>query len=499
MSNSPSQIKDVLHVPEPLAAIVSYLPNPDLKRLRVTCKALGGVVPLRFERIFLSANPRNIEVARAIADNERFCKGVQEIIWDDALLVHEIIRPNEAYHMLADPTVSEGDAPDWFIRACEENIKQLKNVRGGTGRLRTGKLLSFSESWSYYEELLKQQEEVLKSGADMDALTYVLKRCRSLRRITVTPAAHGSLNRPLYETPMIKSFPKGFKYSIPRGWPYSGPLGLYILPSWKDEAAKKQWRGFCVVTNVLAGRNIHHHISELIIDVRELDTGLSCRVFDEPCEEYKNLVDLLRQPGFRRIDLALLADGQYYDDNWSSFRSGYLKKMFEAAPDLEHVSIRMTADYDQVSNNLEQNRTPLQTIFPVDRWRNLQYFGIWNFIVDGPDLLLLLGALPTTLRFVELSFLEIIGKRGNYRDVLLDIRDTLGWRERAIDERPKLIVHVHGSATRYIPMRFHCVDKEANGFVYGDKVNPFGERSNGNALIHKMGIERSHFGCCHSG
>ncbi|KAM0174026.1 hypothetical protein ACHAPF_006368 [Botrytis cinerea] len=497
MSNPLSKSNLVLLVPELLTAIVSYLPNPDLKSLRLTYKALGEEVLLRFDRVFLSANPQNIEVARAIADNEKFRKGVQEIIWDDALLVHELARPNEAIRMLEEPPRPEDDPPTWFVRACKNNIENLKNLKRDKKRPKTREFLPFSESWNYYETLLEQQEEVLESGADIDALKYVLERFQSLQKITITPAAHGSLDRPLYETPMIKSFPKGFNYPIPRGWPSSGPLEIYILPPWNDKTAKKQWRGFCIITNVLAGRN-DHHILELIIDVRELETGLSCRIFDEPCEEYNNLVHLIQQPGFRRIDLALLADGQYYDD-WSSFRSGHLKRMFEAAPDLEHVSLRIAADYGQIYPDFEQNRIPLQTIFPVDRWRKLQYFGLSNSIVDGPDLLSLLGALPTTLRFVELSFLEFVGDRGNYRDIFHDIRDTLDWRGRAADERPKLIIHVHGSSMRHTPMRYQCVDDQANGFIYGDKENPFGARLNGNALIQKMGIERFHFGCCYSG
>ncbi|KAK6598060.1 hypothetical protein H4I96_09012 [Botrytis cinerea] len=404
---------------------------------------------------------KNIEVARAIADNEKFRKGVQEIIWDDALLVHELARPNEAIRMLEEPPRAEGDPPTWFVRACKNNIENLKNLKRDKKRPKTREAAGRSPGvW-----------------ADIDALKYVLERFQSLQKITITPAAHGSLDRPLYETPMIKSLPKGFNYPIPRGWPSSGPLEIYILPPWNDKTAKKQWRGFCIITNVLAGRN-DHHISELIIDVRELETGLSCRIFDEPCEEYNNLVHLIQQPGFRRIDLALLADG---------------------TPDLEHVSLRIAADYGQIYPDFEQNRIPLQTIFPIDRWRKLQYFGLSNSIVDGPDLLSLLGALPTTLRFVELSFLEFVGDRGNYRDILHDIRDTLDWRGRAADERPKLIIHVHGSSMRHTPMRYQCVDDQANGFIYGDKENPFGARLNGNALIQKMGIERFRFGCCYSG
>ncbi|KAF7881325.1 hypothetical protein EAF00_011998 [Botryotinia globosa] len=135
--------------------------------------------------------------------------------------------------------------------------------------------------------------------------------------------------------------------------------------------------------------------------VLELETGLSCRIFDESCEEYYNLVHLLRQPGFRRIDLALLDGGQDYVDDWSSSRGGHLKKIFEAAPDSEHVSLRIMADYGHINPDFEKYCITLQIIFPVDRWQRLQYFALSNFIVDRPDPLSLLGALLTTLRLLK--------------------------------------------------------------------------------------------------
>jgi hypothetical protein len=271
------------------------------------------------------------------------------------------------------------------------------------------------------------------------------------------------------------------------------------VPQWNDEAAKKQWRGFCIVTNELAKQK-GHHVSELVIDVKDLDTGLSCRVFDQLCEEYDNLFGLLRRPGFSRIDLPLLADGQYYDDDWSSFRSGYLKRALGAAPDLLHVSLRLKADYDQIYPDSDKHCIPLQTIFPVDRWQKLQHFGLSYFLVKGPDLLSLFAALPTTLRSIELSFLKILGDRGNYRDLLIDIRDTLGWRDRAADERPRVIIHVYESlALRSVQLRYICVDNQANNFLYDDAANPFGHFSGGNTPMPRMGVERFHHGLCYSG
>lgn len=47
--------------PEILLMILSGLTNRDRKSLRLTCKLLGEITPLSFSRVFLSADPLNIE------------------------------------------------------------------------------------------------------------------------------------------------------------------------------------------------------------------------------------------------------------------------------------------------------------------------------------------------------------------------------------------------------------------------------------------------------
>lgn len=99
--------------------------------------------------------------------------------------------------------------------------------------------------WQYYQNLLQQQEDVIAFQSDVDAFIYGLKRFPALRRITITPAAHGWLFAPLYETPMIRALPYGFNYPIPRGWLTSkfAEMEPYAHP-WSDETEKNKWRGF---------------------------------------------------------------------------------------------------------------------------------------------------------------------------------------------------------------------------------------------------------------
>lgn len=51
--------------------------------------------------------------------------------------------------------------------------------------------------WYYYYTIM-----------DSNVFRYGLQRFPSLKRITITPAAHGWLYTPLYQTPMIRAFPR---------------------------------------------------------------------------------------------------------------------------------------------------------------------------------------------------------------------------------------------------------------------------------------------------
>lgn len=79
--------------------------------------------------------------------------------------------------------------------------------------------MPMEEAWEYYQGLLQQQRDVLDSKAHIDALEKHIGSFPALERITITAATHGRLYNPLYETPMIRAFPRGFNHYIPRGWP----------------------------------------------------------------------------------------------------------------------------------------------------------------------------------------------------------------------------------------------------------------------------------------
>ncbi|KAL2836873.1 hypothetical protein BJY01DRAFT_258587 [Aspergillus pseudoustus] len=442
---------------EVIHLIAGYLPNSGIKTLRRTCRTLCNSVRLRLDRVFLSANPLNLTVFRAIAGSEAFRYGITEIIWDDARLIEEPLgefHPDDEreYHRI-DP---ETGCPYWFVHACRDNIDELRRRKGFHRNINRGRTppeailranqiadaeLPRNVSWQYYQNLFQQQQDIIVFNKDADAFIHGLRQFPNLKRVTVTPAAHGWIYTPLYETPMIRAFPKGFNYPIPRGWPdFPGWGDKPRAEPWEGESsssARQAYRGVCIATRALASYPELHHVSELSIDAHTLETALNSRVFEEPNTEYNDFATILRQPGFARLDLSLLVGGQEFT-GWLCFRNRYLRRALEGAADLEHISLSTNVDFDPAADATVEGTAgsraqlvPLCTIFPVEQWCRLRHFALSNFLVDNDDLILFLSALPfATLRSIHLGLLHFVDHGGSFHALLQDMRDKLDWRTR---------------------------------------------------------------------
>ncbi|KAI8185517.1 hypothetical protein K4K51_011564 [Colletotrichum sp. SAR 10_75] len=428
-------------------AIFAHLPNSDLKKLRLASRRFSKVVTphLSFKRVFISASNRNIQVFRNIANHETFRHDVGEIVWDDARFMVSL-EEESGYHSgygydaadsdSEDTPVPEG-VPLWFhVETAQQIAAQLP----------------LDVAYEYYQRLVRDQEEVLATAADSAAFKWALaeKRFPNLRRVTITPAAHGILFFPQYPTPMIRAFPYGFNYPLPRSWP-TPPLGARIpCESWVDEAIKDKWRGFRIVTHLLAQQE-YATVPEVVIDGNQINSGLTFEVFStqEPCEEYKNLATLVRKPAFSMLKLSIMV-GMHAEQNYAAFRNGRLRHLLTA--DLESFAL----ETDEVTNlsfsrpwppeNPVDHFTPLRSIFPVEAWTHLRHFGLSRFLVKEDDLLDLLGALPDTLRSVELSFL--------CRSV-----------------KPRVMIRDDKKLT--LPGRGIHTDKEVMKFLYDSGENPY--------------------------
>lgn len=504
-------------------AIISSLSKRDIKSLRLTCTFFHGIARLRLHRVFISAHQRDIQVLHAIADSEKFRTGVTELIWDDARLSADP-RLSQAHGEMDEDENSEAshdnddrEVPQWFINACNENIDDL-NSRKGQDADRPGHAAQAEQlsarppaaaCWAHYQDLLRGQDAVLASGADEAAFRHALQRFPSLERVTVTPAAHGWLFSPLYETPTIRSLPRGLNYPVPRGWP-TAPDGCppHGMPPWpgdgEGEAYKEQWHGVRVALRVLADSQTQHSVTEFVLDAHHLDTGLNCRIFEDPATsaEYVNLCALLRRPGFARLDLALAVGGQEHL-GWPAMRGGHLQAALAGAPGMRHFSLRTNVVPDpdaraqtRGSGGNAEHHVPLGSIVPADAWAGLRHFGLSGFLVAQGDVVSLLRALPGSLRSVELSFLHFVDGGGDWRGLLREMRETLDWRGREAAARPDVVVG-HALIVPRCGRAVWAEGEAVGNFLYGDGPNPFGDEGelapNQIVMGSGAGVERDAF------
>ncbi|ATY61070.1 Cyclin-like F-box [Cordyceps militaris] len=519
---------------ELLHAITSHLTNSDIKHLRAASKAFQTTVLLRLDRVFLSANPLNIRVFRAIADHEDFRHRVKEIVWDDARLTDTDYSIDTDYGLhrinpglLRAKDIPE-DCPAWFERGRRDTLMWRFNVveGGWNGNTIPDDVMSLEDCWQYYKKLIKEQKAVLETAADIEALRYGLHRFPSLRRMTLTPAAHGLyMGNPLYQTPMFRAFPETFAYPIPRGWPgneeTSTPPEIYGWghdeefnrltygpdgtpredPGCTLEEYKNIWRGFRVILRTLA--QCEHSISEFVMAIHHRSTGMNCHIFDRPCQEYHDFVALVSKPGFRRLDLALCT-GFQEGDEWCSFRSGLLRDALAAATGLEHFSISSDMDIDasgfpsqiEVLEDDSKAFLPLLAVFPVKNWPRLKHFGIIRFYVYQSELMTLFEALPFSLRSLEVSYMAFVEDGSGYMTLLNSLREKLSWKDRAPGQRPQIQIRLdRDSFSRR--GRYVSVDKAASSFIYSDASrdvpNPFGKEVYSLNLVEGLGaVDRSH-------
>lgn len=140
MAVSPNNhLGQIIRLPnEVLNAITSHLSNRDIKQLRLTCKPLCDRAHLRLSRVFISTNPRNIEVLYNITNHEKFRMNITEIIWDDATLAkwwtseeyridghHEMERWDQWYE--------KHKCPIWFAKACRYELDAIRFRKGSDG------------------------------------------------------------------------------------------------------------------------------------------------------------------------------------------------------------------------------------------------------------------------------------------------------------------------------------------------------------------------------
>ncbi|CAG8107670.1 unnamed protein product [Penicillium salamii] len=370
---------------------MGYFVLRDRKSISQTCKALENLPPVYFPRAFISSNPLDIKTFRGIADDPKLREPVTEIIWDEsrftatpAIFVKEF-RGNEA---IISQRAEESERDD---HAIWQKRKETK--------------LTIRNCWEIYDTLSAQQNRIMASGDDEAAFIHGLNRFPALKRVTITPAAHGTLFAPRYQTPTIRSLPFGYNYPIPRAWPrLKKGLAPLFQPPWRWSAAKEEykehWHGTRIVLRVLG--QVEHTVSELCFDLGGDKVGINITMLDEPCVEYDHFVSMLKNSRLSRLELPLYVwDGK---QEWTDESPGHLYRALSEATGLNHFSFSTTSTMNYGDEEIQLGNLP-----PIEKWPLLQHIGLRCFNFSKSFVLKYLESRPRTLRSVQIGL-----SRGEY-------------------------------------------------------------------------------------
>lgn len=501
--------------PEIWQSIVEHLCGRDVKNLGLASRYMRHVAPLRFDRVFLSPNPLNIRTFLAIAKHPVYRQQVAEIVYDDARL----LKSHREDELLADHTTyNEPDwraelrpsNREWFSSRRNDNLSDLL-VRLRTDYNRPAKierwrlmdkidtLMPEDAAWTYYQELLSQQELAILAKADIKAFEVGLESFPNLRRVTITPLAHGFLFTPGYETPMIRAFPEAFNYPLCRGWgttDYHGQSATEGL-SWTGntgavppEVVRDRWRGYCNVTEALAEHSDRHNVTELIVEGSLIRVGLNIHMFEAPNQDYSNLVKIVSRPGFQRLDLSLIT-GDEKHRYWEILRKGLVREALAQISELQSLTFATDVEDLFSENDPYRQPLPLRIIFP--EFTLLKHFRLWNFPVEVTDCISFLSQMPKTLQRVELVLLEFFREEENNRYLLDQMKLNLGWY--SWDCRPNLRFAGQDRSHPNQVGRLHWLDTEVDEFLYSGGPNPYGlpDGSWPNLILLPVGVLRDPF------
>lgn len=481
---------------ELLLLVASFLPNRDLKSLRLACKTLSKSTALsfKFSRVFLSANSRDIEVFRSVANHPIFREQVTEIIWDDAYFFPAPVSWENyiPYIDRSELQIDDEEAcPIWFKKRCEDNIGLLRQRKGFdvdrpdhlARQQQVDAQLPLKECWEHYLKVLKDQQAVIASQGDEKAFIYGLARFPQLKRVTVTPMAHGRTFSPLYQTPTIRTFPYGFNYPIPRGWQASFTEGCVKEPlMWSEarEAYKELWRGARIVLRILSTIK-DHNVSELSFDSKHFATGLNYLIFAQPCEEYNHFAAIMKRPGFHHLHLSLQV-GTLEHYNSVGFTSGYLSQAISLAKEMTHIHLTAA---------LSDSRPAvwLKEILPVQQWPKLRHIGLNKFNIDTSELIDLLGSTSPSLRSVEFGSFQFPNDARIWSGLLRRMRDELGWDKRDRSQRPAVRISMQMSHRH--SGRFALLTDSVTNFLYESGDDPTDDEvlnypNEGTAMLHDL-------------
>ncbi|PGH12629.1 hypothetical protein AJ79_04127 [Helicocarpus griseus UAMH5409] len=438
---------------ELLCAIFSLLPNSDLKSIRLTCKFLYTVTPLRLSRVYISPFKRDLDTLRSVAYHPVFCNQVIEIVWDDRCLhlddhrvisathYNEFKRKNTEsfYEMLAD--VAEVTCLALWA-GCFREYPVGEN----------GDLGKWEQIHHLLMRLFYEQQSTLESYEDVETFRFALQAFPHLRRVTIAGNCETRSGQPhKYATPLMRSLPP---WLLER-WPCRIVrfCGLYKPPL----------RGYYAAIRELS-RSSSHSVSEFIVEPTYYGADhQDFRLFSSPNE---HLTSFFARNPLTTLEYTLNLCGSRPDCSccqWTDITKQIFKMTFSATETLEHFALNTNMKPTRYYSDIA---VPLQGILPVQHWRALRSFSLRGFVLMLKDTVLFLSSLPSTI--ASLEFHHTVFCDTTWENALVRIGHELGW-----SSNPSTMPALTISLRLGDPCRRIVLCDELGRFFEGGAENPF--------------------------
>ncbi|KKZ60450.1 hypothetical protein EMCG_00736 [[Emmonsia] crescens] len=442
---------------ELLYGIFDFLPNSDVKNIRLTCRFLYTVTPLTLSRVFISPFKRDLEVLRSVANHPVFSQQITEIVWDDRRL-----HLDEARHIEIAQFYDTGVCNVQSVSGHLEQVDESRYVDGRRGSLQKALIGLYGHmgEWERAHHLLlrlyDEQQSVLDSCEDVETFRFALQAFPCLRRVTI---ADNCLKKCVewhrYSTPLMRSLPSW----LLKPWPCSilgnGNVCYMVGPT---------LRGYYAAVRELS--RSPRTVSEFIMEpsCRGVDLINDLNIFNSSKEDF---IFLIMRNNLTSLEYTL--DGYVrLHPTWhlNDIPKSILRMTLSCAQALEHFALNTNVEPSR--SRLLQRPMPLLDILPMERWRVLRTFSLRNFVLTLRDFILFLSALPATI--TSLEFHMVIFFRTTWEEALYYLRDRSGWGSDPDLPLPTLTVslRLEHSSTQIVILR-----DELKRFFERKAPNPF--------------------------
>jgi hypothetical protein len=509
--------KTILDLPTELLAIVcEQISGLEIKQLRLASKDLANKVDLRIDRVYISPNRANLEYLQNILNHPRYKGRVREIVWDDAQLdeyptldsFHETILDDEreatrAIENRLDDAIEayENDSPEYgslghhdlfhsdgrLTDVAKEILLRYDDQFSRDMLARNAMMMSIEDSYTLYQDLYRDEQDIIKQQSDAVALHQALAGFPNLRRITITSEVWRPWHRvPRYNTPFFRSLPPGFRK--PAVWPWLfSPHDA--RNSWAFARCDKMfkvkdrlsaaWRGYDIMVSAMLAMT-NPGIEEFIIDSGNERTGISHMVFFDEVKNFHDTVQMFQRTPLKRLKLSI--------NTMSRTRQHPLEVMMEG---LTHALAQM------------QHLEHLDLDFNCCARTNEMVFWLQLPPIDFPPINLKQQLKTLAIRHVEIGFdalYDLFTGMQNLQQVTLVNINTFrpyGWND-LFGELAKYYVTASVSKPAFtvveplvgqdsIGLYSQAVDAEVDAFLYAKGESPFTD----DGMVHVHTIKKN--------